>query len=398
MAKLISNGTTVPHASSHEDLVNRLVKWLTGVGYPSFTGSGGVRPRYLRAKPSAVDETWTLVCTNAGTGTFSVTGSVSGAQATATVGVPYDNGKVAFTLTSISAAAVLSDQVVFTSHAGTLVAAGKAWELIKQTTPVTDEVHVFLRGLGNAGADQIFVGIRCYKNVPSDYFNAQLFGGTGYLETQELVSAMPGVSPSGVNVCMLNGSMPYWFIANGRRFTFVVKVSTVYESAYMGFLLPTGTPSEYPYPLVIGGSHSVNNRRWSDNQVSGANGSYHRAFFNPNGSLKMRNKGGAWMSFANYEYITSEISNSTSATTNCTTPFRDVVLHRTLSDGYVVYPVTLHCSSPSLDVLGDLEGVYAVSGVSNPSENLVQIGGVDHLVVQNTYRTNIGEYAAFRLE
>lgn len=394
MATLVSNGSSVPHASSHEDLVIRLVRWLTGVGYPSFTGSGGVRPRYLRANPSAVSETWTLVCTNAGTGTFSVTGSVSGAQAAATVGVPYDNGKVAFTLTNVTAAAVLSDQIVFTSHAGTLVAAGQAWELIKQTAPVTDEIHVFLRGLGNAGTDQIFVGLRTYKNVAQDFFNVELFGGTGYLETQTQVSAMPGVSPSGVNVCMLNGSMPYWFIANGRRFTFVVKVSTVYESAYMGFLLPTGTPNEYPYPLVIGGSHSVSNRRWSDNQTAAANGSFHRAFFSPNGALKVRDKGGSWMNFQNYNYTSSEQS----ASVNNTTPFGDLKFHQTLGGTYVLYPVTLHSSSPSLNVLGDFEGVFMVSGISNPSENIVQSGGVDHLVVQNTYRTDAGEYAAFKLE
>lgn len=394
MAKLISNGTTVPHASGHEDLVNRLVKWLTGVGYPSFTGSGGVQARYLRAKPSAVDETWTLVCTNAGTGTFSVTGSVSGAQASATVGVPYDNGKVAFTLTNVTSAAVLSDQIVFTSHAGTLVAAGQAWALIKQTAPVTDEIHVFLRGLGNAGTDQIFVGLRTYKNVAQDYFNVELFGGTGYLETQTRVSAMPGVSPSGVNVCMLNGSMPYWFVANGRRFTFVVKVSTVYESAYMGFLLPTGTPNEYPYPLVVGGSHSAENRRWSDNQAAGSNGSLHRAFFNPNGALKVRDKGGTWMNFQNYNFTSSELV----ALGNRTTPFGDLKFHQPLGGSYVLYPVTMHCNSPSANVLGDFEGVFVVSGISNPSENIVQSGGVDHLVVQNTYRTDAGEYAAFKLE
>lgn len=397
MAILVSNGSTVPHASGHEDLVNRLVRWLTGVDYPSFAGSGGVRARYLRAKPSAVDETWTLVCTNAGTGTFSVTGSVSGAHAAATVGTPYDNGKVAFTLTNVTAAAALSDQIVFTSHAGTMVASGQAWELIKVYTGITDEVHVFLRGLGNAGTDQIYVGFRCYKNVAQDYFNVELFGGSGYIETTTKVSAMPGASPAGANLCMLNGTMPYWFVGNGRRFMLVVKVSTVYQSGYMGFFLPTGTPSEYPYPLAIGGSHAVSDRRWSDNQTSGQNGSQHRAFFNPFGSLKVRDKGGAWMSFANYAYISGEVQSSNSII-NCTTPFRDVKLHQTLSAGYVVFPVTMHSSNPASNVLGDFEGVFMISGVSNPSENIAQIGGVDHLVVQNTYRTDVGEYAAFKLE
>jgi len=396
MAVLISNGSGVPHASGHEDLMLRLVRFLTGVGYPTLSGSGGVWPRYLKAKPTAVDETWTLVCTNAGSGTFSVTGSVSGAQAAATVGVPYDNGKVAFLLTNVSGAAVLSDQVVFSSHAGTLVAAGQAWELIKQTVPVANEVHVFLRGLGNAGTDQIYVGLRSYFNSGADYYNLELFGASGYLETQSRVSLMPGVSSGSVNVCMSNGIMPYWFIANGRRFMLVVKVSTVYQSAYMGFLLPTGTPSEYPYPLVVGGSHSVVNRRWSDNQSAAVNGSYHRAFFNPHNAMKVRDKAGTWMNFANYDYSSSE---NPGGVVNCSTPFRDLRLHTTLDGaGYVIFPVTLHTSSPTIGVIGDLEGVFMVSGIANPSENIVQVGGVNHLVVQNTYRTDAWEYAAFRLE
>lgn len=375
-----------------------LVRFLTGVGYPTFTGTGGVHPRYLKAKPTAVNESWTLVCTNAGTGTFSVTGSVSGAQAAATVGTPYDNGKVAFTLTNVSGAAVLSDQVVFSSYAGTLVAAGQAWELIKQTAPVADEIHIFLRALGNAGTDQIYVGARTYKKVVADYYNIEFFGASGYLETQTFVTSMPGVSSGNVNICLLNGSMPYWFIANGRRVTFVVKVSTVYESGYLGFILPTGTPSEYPYPLAIGGSHSSPGRRYSDNQGAGQYGSYHRAFFNPHNALKVREKGGTWMNFSNYDYSSSE-DQGANALINCTTPFRDLKLHTTVDGaGYVIYPITLHTSSPAVNVIGDLEGVFMVSGISNPSENIVQVDGVDHLVVQNTYRTDPWEYAAFRLE
>ena len=49
----------------------------------------------------SVDETWTLVCTTGGgngVGIFSVTGSVSGAQSAATVGVPYFNGFCSFTI------------------------------------------------------------------------------------------------------------------------------------------------------------------------------------------------------------------------------------------------------------------------------------------------------------
>jgi hypothetical protein len=44
-----------------------------------------------------------------------------------------------------------------------------------------------------------------------------------------------------------------------------------------------------------------------------------------------------------------------------------------------------------------LEGVYHVSGFNNAAENLITGGGVDHLVVQNVYRTSVRDYWALRL-
>ena len=43
--------------------------------------------------------------------------------------------------------------------------------------------------------------------------------------------------------------MPYWFIANGRRFIVIVRVSSVYQSAYAGFILPYHLPNTF-YPAL----------------------------------------------------------------------------------------------------------------------------------------------------
>ena len=391
MAFLISNGTSVPHATNNEDFLLRLIRFLCGVDYPTFSGTGGVRLRYVRAAASAVAETWTITCTNAGTGTFSVVGSVSGAEANATVGTAYDNGKIAFTLANISGAAVLSDVITVGTFAGPLIASGQCWDLIRQSVPAADEIETALRGRGIGGADQIFVNIRAYKSVASDYYNLQMRGAIGYLEANNY-STQPGASPL-AEVCLQSGAMPYWLIANGRRFMFVVKVATVYESAYCGFILPTGTTGEYPYPLAIGGSHSVTGRRYSDNLAAGSSGSAHRAFFNPNGALKLITKQGSWLSFANYSYASSE-NKITSG--NNVTPFSDLAINRTIDNGYVLYPLTLSGTEPA--IYGDLQGVFMISGFANASENIAQNGGVDHLVVQNVFRTDVSEFAAFRLE
>ena len=50
------------------------------------------------------------------------------------------------------------------------------------------------------------------------------------------------------------------------------------------------------------------------------------------------------------------------------------------------------------NIFGDFEGVFYVSGQGNASENIVQIDGIDHLVVQSAFRSDVGNYAAFALE
>lgn len=78
------------------------------------TGTGdGVLATYS-AVDSAPVETWTVLCTVGGAGgTFTVTGSVSGAQAAATSAVAYDNSIVAFTITDGAADWVAGDTIVF---------------------------------------------------------------------------------------------------------------------------------------------------------------------------------------------------------------------------------------------------------------------------------------------
>ena len=80
----------------------------------SGTGDGGLSDVTL--PPSAQDEIWTLTCTAAAVdgGTFSVTGSVQGAQADATVGVPYDNGLLGFTIFDAAADYLVGDEFIAT--------------------------------------------------------------------------------------------------------------------------------------------------------------------------------------------------------------------------------------------------------------------------------------------
>lgn len=93
--------TQIGTATDYVDLLKKLDAYLCATGHAwgkRFTGVGnGDLIDYLGTATS-VAETFTLTATNSTT--FTVVGSVSGSYANATVGTPYSNAKIAFTITA----------------------------------------------------------------------------------------------------------------------------------------------------------------------------------------------------------------------------------------------------------------------------------------------------------
>ena len=50
-----------------------------------------------------------------------------------------------------------------------------------------------------------------------------------------------------------------------------------------------------------------------------------------------------------------------------------------------------------LSGLGEMDGCYAVPGFNNAAENIISVGGIDHLVVQDVFRTGYSDYWALKL-
>lgn len=87
---------------------------VAGSAAPTQTGTGNGTLTGFSTEAGAVNENWTITCKTAGTdgGVFSVVGSVSGAKADATVGSPYNNGIIAFTINDGSVDFVVGDKFV----------------------------------------------------------------------------------------------------------------------------------------------------------------------------------------------------------------------------------------------------------------------------------------------
>lgn len=92
-----ANGTRLSLLSNTSGIPGNLtIASIGSAGTPSFSGTGNGTITNLTGGPSSVGETITLTATDATH--FSVSGSVSGNLGTATVGTPFSDGQIAFTI------------------------------------------------------------------------------------------------------------------------------------------------------------------------------------------------------------------------------------------------------------------------------------------------------------
>lgn len=336
------------------------------------TGTGTLAG--LEASPTSVTETWTLTCTAAAAngGTFSVTGSVSGAKAAATVGTAYDNGLLAFTLTDGAADFVVGDTFTVPVAQGAASAANAQWEVLRyDTAPANREL--ILKGAGLSRTEEIFVGFRTYQDANADYYNLLAGVFTGYVAGNSF-DTQPGARLSGVPAH--NQRIDYWLTLNGQRIALAMKVGTpVYESCYVGKFLPYGRPSQYPYPVVCAGMLTgAAATRFSETT--------HSIPYKGNNARMALRSNDAWLQPYAYPWQNTVLAS--------TTQLRDT------GSVYLLLPVELNDNTANL--WGALDGIFYISGFDNVVENTLTIGAVDYVVIQDVARNGFTDYYAMRLD
>lgn len=364
---------------AHKQFLDALRRAATGYGdttAPIKTGTGNGTMTNVEAFPAAVTETWTVVCTAAAanSGTFSVTGSVTGALASATVGVAYTNAKVGFIINDGSTDYIVGDQFTFTTTQSELSSLGTAWTTLRYDTSSATSHELILHGVGLSGTEDIYVGVRTYDSVGADYYNLAVAGFTGYVSGNTW-AAQPGILEMGVP--SHNQRIDYWLAVNGQRIAFGLKVGTpVYESAYIGKFFPYATPSQYPYPLaVIGMLNGAAATRYSDTAHSmGYKGNV--------AQCRIRWLDGTWKQPLTYPWNNANVGGATRQ-------LRDT------NSSYPVMPVILCESTPN--IFGELDGIGYVSNFNNTVESTVDISGVDWVCIQDVSRTSFNDYYALRL-
>jgi hypothetical protein len=267
--------------------------------------------------------------------------------------------------------------------------------------------EIILKGSGSSGTDAIYVGIRRYANPTSDIYGWVLQGFTAF--TGATFMNQPGAIPGNVPcVPLWNDTIKYWFFVNSRRIIMVAQVSSVYVAMHLGYILPYGTPGQWPYPLCIGGSNvtdsTYNVPRYSDTSTNMA------ACFNPvgtstaNSPLVIRTASGSWQRLWNDDstIVPPGQSISTLMTGNGVWPYNERYqtggfgwhfLRPSQNGNTPLLPLRL-CRPDTPDLLGVFDGVKAVPGAGKSSEDTATEGSDTYIIFQNTFRTTLSDFFA----
>lgn len=305
----------------------------------------------------------------------------------------------------------------FLTTNGDLVSSSEQWSVAWQNGN-----DLVMEGPGLTGADEILVAMRLNEDVPLDRFSIVIKGATGVLPSALQYDEHVNMTPDGCQVFLDNEPMQYWFIANGRRFMAVVKVNTVYQSMYGGLILPYSPPTIFDYPLFVGGcaGESGSGQALDWRSTANSHADFVHASRDPDGgsfthesSAKFLDPAGQWLTCSGANVNDSdrgqcgiaplEFFDGFSINQDTSSPYygyRDLQFRMKECFGgeYALTPVTLMQQTPSDQTFGVLQGVYVVPGRGNSAENIITINGVDHLVVQNTFRSNFNDYIAIALD
>lgn len=246
------------------------------------------------------------------------------------------------------------------------------WTILRFDDTSTSH-ELILKGEGLTGDEEIFVGFRTYENAAADYYNILQGVFTGYVPSNSF-DTQPGAYLAGLPAH--NNRIDYWLVCNAQRIALAMKVGTpVYESGYVGKMFPYGRPSQYPYPVVCGGSfQGAAATRFSETthnfMIRGS----------ANNRLGLRTNDG-WLNPNIHPYNNDALCGATQL--------------RDTNGNYTLMPVELYGAG---GLYGSLDGLFHISGFNNAVENTVEIAGVTYVVIQNIWRTGFNDYYAMRMQ
>lgn len=275
----------------------------------------------------------------------------------------------------------------------------------------SDCKEYIVKNTGISGSESIIIGIREWKYVVGGAYgwdlncytswdggtwnvNTGSHGQTTYNDTWERWTNHP-------HVPLLDGSMDYWIFSNSQRVIVIVKTGAYYQSCYLGYGYRLGTPSEYSYPTMAIGS-MYGNGLYSDET------NYHHYFAKPyiyGVGNELGSDGCAAFvcgtdnlfssivsSYGNLRFIPSHGDMFGTSTLLLYYEFLDEP-SANLNGDIMMNPIYVKMNG---DVLCCLDGVVHTPNASLSSEDTIDDGTDEWLVVPDVYRTTYTDFIAIR--
>ena len=266
---------------------------------------------------------------------------------------------------------------------------------------------MILKGTGASDTDNIYVGMK-HMVFDSGPHNVQLQGYLSYDAATSFDHQVGAIAEHNSFVppelALHDSTMEYWLMVNSRRIVMVVKVGTIYEHMYLGFLKAFYTPGQYPYPLFIGGS-SFSAR--DTDSIDGRHSAYWNANRQTIGGRKassgyLRTLVGDWLEFGN-KITTSSVEHYWNESPTATFPWHNNEMEgigENLDGTYSVFPSILHHDDNAglTNMYGQFDGVFAVSSRGLVSEDTITIGGDTYKCFHSTFHTGFNDMCAVILE
>lgn len=277
------------------------------------------------------------------------------------------------------------------------ISASEVWTVQRHDTDYDGNGNdeLILKGYGTTAP---YVGIRTENGTVAagDYHNWILQGFTGYSSGSDW-DMQPGLISNPPRMLLWNSSISYWFFANDRHFKIVAKVNTVYESCYMGFILPYATPIQLPYPLVIGGSWAGAADRYSN--LTEAHSSFIDNRYNHSTYYTLYLLYGMqWYGFNNKDQIRITYPYATNDSDYGYIADLWQNLYSLIDGGACLLPIIMLATDHTLGGIGEFQGCYAVVHDSPSAEDEITIGADTYIVFPNTFNTEAYSYFAMKKE
>lgn len=298
----------------------------------------------------------------------------------------------------------------FLTTNATLVSLSQNWVLEKEETiptynmdNITDPTSMtqdfrdlYLRGPGLAQQDNIHVNIRLYGSSTLNYYNWMFTGATSFddlLDWEDQPGTMIYTNTFVPVFTLTNSEIQYWIIGNGRRFMVVALIGGDWFLMYAGFILPYGKPSEFPYPMWVGGvstNFTYSNTSSQLRNMANYNAKGYNLFRRPDGTVSSADTSGTSTSGVFSDAFWPPILGSPG-----------LVWQGNRDGSFTLLPMVYLTRAGANNVWGEMDGVFHVirPGVINlEAGDTITINSVDYLVIQNADKQEDYTYLAIKLE